>query len=80
LSPVNQNFLSINLKRKNLSTALLSCVGERSWLFFNLLQSFDESAVDWMFAPVECWDKMIGYQKLKRFVSAVEVVNDCAEP
>ena len=32
----------------NISTALLSCVGERSWLFFNLLQSFDES-VDWMF-------------------------------
>jgi hypothetical protein len=28
---------------------------------------------------VECWNKMIGYQKLKKLFSMVEVVNDCAE-
>jgi hypothetical protein len=40
----------------NISSALVSCVGERSWQLFSLLESYGES-VDWMYAPVECWEK-----------------------
>lgn len=32
-----------------------------------------------MHAPVQYWDKMLGYKKIKIIVRSFEVVNDCAE-
>lgn len=37
----------------NTSSALVSCVGERSWLLFFLLESYGE-IVDWMHATGGC--------------------------
>ena len=28
---------------------------------------------------IGCWEKMVGFQKVKSFIHSVEVVNDCAE-
>ena len=52
--------------------------GQRSWLLFSLLDKKEEQ-LDWMFAPVNCWDKMSGYKKIAAVVNSLEVVNDCAE-
>jgi hypothetical protein len=35
--------------------------------------------LDWMHVSVGCWEKMVGFQKVKSFIHSVEVVNDCAE-
>jgi hypothetical protein len=32
-----------------------------------------------MHVSVGCWEKMVGFQKVKSFIHSVEVVNDCAE-
>lgn len=62
----------------DLSYSLVACIGQRSWLLFSLLDKKEEQ-LDWMFAPVNCWDKMSGYKKIAAVVNSLEVVNDCAE-
>ena len=32
-----------------------------------------------MKAPVECWQHMVGYQKIENFFMSLKVANDCAE-
>ncbi|KAI9553649.1 hypothetical protein GHT06_021574 [Daphnia sinensis] len=66
------------INKSNVSDSLLSCIGPRSWLLFFLLK-IDEELCDWMKAPVECWQHMVGYQKIESFIKTLEVVNDCAE-
>lgn len=57
---------------------LVSLIGARSWLLFNLLK-LDNSQLDWLQVPVKYWDKMESYKKIEKFVVNLEVVNDCAE-
>ena len=48
---------------KDCTNVLLSLIGERSWLIFYLLM-LDGSDLDWMQAPVDCWEKMVGFQNV----------------
>ena len=57
---------------------LISFIGPKSWLLFNLLNLHDEQ-LDWMQAPIDCWENMVGYKKIEGIVRSLEVVNDCAE-
>ena len=57
---------------------LIRFIGPNSWLLFDLLK-MNEEQLDWMQAPVSCWEKISGYKKAEAVVRSMEVVNDCAE-
>ena len=71
-------FPKINPMAIDYPNQLISFIGPRSWLFFNLLK-LREEGLDWMQAPITCWNKMNGYNKIEEIVRSMEIVNDCAE-
>lgn len=63
--PVYKLRFPADLKNKsNICDALLAFIGPRSWLLFSLLKK-NEELLDWMKAPFECWQHMVGYKKIK---------------
>lgn len=65
-------------KYPDFSEQLLSCIGTRSWLLFDLIQVRDEKLY-WMRSALIYWDKMIGFQNIEKRILSMEVLNDCAE-
>jgi predicted DNA-binding transcriptional regulator AlpA len=58
---------------------LITFLGPRSWLLFDLL-NLKEEQLDWMHSTsVDSWEKMTGYKTTEKIVRSLEVVNDCAE-
>jgi len=55
---------------------LADLVTERSWLLFILLR---EECVTWLRDPAQRWPASDDYQRLRRFVVHLAVVNDGAE-
>lgn len=77
-APQKPVFPKINPEHIEYPDQLVTLVGPRSWLLFHLLNSREEK-LDWMQAPVECWEKMSGYTTVETIVRNFKVTNDSAE-
>ena len=78
LKPEKPKFPVIQPSKITFPNDLVSFVGKRSWLLFNLLK-FEESTLDWMTVPIMYWTNMIGYKIVLNIIQNLELVNDCAE-
>ena len=77
-APQKPIFPKIDPQSIDFPDQLITFVGKRSWLLFHLL-GYKEETLDWMYAPVDCWENMSGYTKAETVVRSFAVTNDSAE-
>nr|CAH0098703.1 unnamed protein product [Daphnia galeata] len=76
--PEKPKFPKIYILTVNNPDFLISLLGPRSWLLFNVIIEGDLE-LDWMLSDVCKWPSTAGYQKMFMFIKSMEVVNESAE-